>query len=260
MATGGKASANGWLLCRTPRVRPLLRLVAIPPSGAGAGFYHGWGAELPHWVETWAVAAPGREHRLSEPVPRHLADHVEAIAEALRPLDDAPVVLFGHSMGSLVGFELARRLCADASPPPQSLYVSALRPPSLRPDHEPEHLLPAEALIATVRRRYGGLPSEVEAYPEVLEWALGVLRGDLRAMEEYCYQPTMALPIPITAFGGDADPAVPLEDLHEWVRETQREFAVQAFPGNHRYLEAQRSAVLTYLANDLRTRAASASP
>lgn len=43
---------------------------------------------------------------------------------------DKPFVLFGHSFGSLVMFELARKLGRDASVTPLYLVVSGCRPPN----------------------------------------------------------------------------------------------------------------------------------
>ena len=123
MHTGAQTSANGWLVCRTTRPNAQLRLLAVPSAGMGAGLYHGWSAALPSWVEVWAVAAPGREHRLSMPAPDRLIDHAEAIAAAIREWSAMPFVVFGHSMGSVVAFELARHLRLR-----NSQQIPALRP------------------------------------------------------------------------------------------------------------------------------------
>ena len=46
---------------------PRVRLVCIGPAGAGACFFHGWGAALPDWVEVLPVELPGRNTRIREP-------------------------------------------------------------------------------------------------------------------------------------------------------------------------------------------------
>jgi len=213
----------------------------------GAGLYHSWSAGLPSWVEVWAVAAPGREHRLSTPAPSRLVDHVEAIAEAMDGWRDTPFVVFGHSMGALVAFEVVRFLRDQRRPLPMKLFISALRPPWLPEDLEPEHLLSSADLLDAVRRRYGGMPPEVEAFPDVLEWALDVLRADLCALETHHFVMGEPLGVPIVSLGGDADPSVAMSDLEAWAAGTRSDFAVRRFVGNHRYLETARAELLAYI-------------
>lgn len=252
MHTGTLTSANGWLICRTPRSNAQLRLLGVPSAGMGAGLYHGWSTSLPSWVEVWAVAAPGREHRLSDAVPVRLLDHVDAIAQAVSEWSDMPFTVFGHSMGSVVAFELARYLRDQQRPMPSQLFVSALRPPWLPDDVPPEHVLSSAELLEAVRRRYGGMPPGIEAFPDVLEWALEVLRADLRALETHAFVAGKPLDTPIAALGGADDPSVSAADLDAWAAGTTRAFSVRRFAGNHRYLDSARADVLAHVRDVLR--------
>jgi medium-chain acyl-[acyl-carrier-protein] hydrolase len=237
-------ASNKWLVCRNPRPEAQVRLVAVPPAGSGPGLYADWTSALPAWVELWLVVAPGRENRFSESVPRRLVDHVEAIAAALLLMDPLPVALFGHSMGGIVAFEVARRLRDAGRSVPHHLFLSGVRAPLLPRNYEPEHQLPTSQLLHSIRRRYGGLPAEVETHPELLEWSLELLRRDLRALETYHYRPADLLSMPISVLGGDADPSVPVDDLRAWAWETDHAFTLRVFAGDHRFLEGQRDAVL----------------
>ena len=176
---------------------------------------------------------------------------MEAIAGDLALLDDLPTVLFGHSMGGLVAFELARRLRDTGRSSPSHLFVSSVRAPFLPPDASPEHVLPTGELQAVLRRRYGGLPAEVEDHPELLAWSLELLRQDLRALETHRCVPGRPLPVPLSALGGDADPSAPVDDLRPWAAETSSTFSLRVFPGDHRYMESQQEAVLNYVRHQL---------
>ena len=198
------------------------------------------------------MLAPGRETRFSEPIPLRLEEYVEPIAEALRSLDDVPFAIFGHSMGGTLAFETARFHRETGRPLPLRLFISSRRAPSLPRAGEPDHLLPDQELLEVVRRRWGGFPPEVERYPDVVSMALRVLRADLRALETYDSGVTPPLPVPISALGGDGDPSLPVEDLVPWERETSADFELRVFPGDHRYLEKERSALLTHLRTVLR--------
>src|SRR5690349_236164 len=100
--------AGPWLACVRPRPRSSVRLFCFAHAGGGASFFRGWAAGLPESVEVSPVQLPGRETRFREPPFTRLGQLTEALAEALRPHLDRPFAFFGHSLGALVAFELAR--------------------------------------------------------------------------------------------------------------------------------------------------------
>ena len=55
-----------------------------------------------------AIHLPGRETRLREPPFTRAEDSAEAITDALEERLDLPFAFFGHSMGALLSFEVAR--------------------------------------------------------------------------------------------------------------------------------------------------------
>ena len=61
-------------------------------------------------VEVCGIQLPGREDRLGEQAYTRLAPLVQALADAIYPYLDKPFAFYGHSMGSLISFELARQL------------------------------------------------------------------------------------------------------------------------------------------------------
>src|SRR5215813_6314715 len=87
-----------------------VRLFCLHHAGGGAMVFRNWHKALPEWVDACAVVMPGREARHAEEAYSEAELAVEALHEALLPWMDRPFVLFGHSMGALLSFELARRL------------------------------------------------------------------------------------------------------------------------------------------------------
>lgn len=83
------------------------RLICIPHAGGTAAAFAGWVNAIPANVELVAVQPPGRAERMSEPAHVSMAPLVEEIFRALQPFLELPFVLFGHSLGSWVAFELA---------------------------------------------------------------------------------------------------------------------------------------------------------
>ena len=120
---------DSWIACRTPNPQARLRLFCFPYAGAGASIFRTWSDGLPADVEVCPVQIPGRGTRLMETPFTQLAPMVEALAQTIGPLLDKPFAFFGHSLGALVGFELARQLRRQSGVQPVRLFVSADRAP-----------------------------------------------------------------------------------------------------------------------------------
>ena len=80
-----------------------------------------------------------------------------------------PFALFGHSMGALVGFELARALRRRRLPAPERLFVSAFRAPHLPQRRPPLHALPSTISINGVFR-YGATGFPSTSYQDTNYW------------------------------------------------------------------------------------------
>src|SRR6185295_11175567 len=87
-----------------------LRLFCFPYAGGGASAYRGWATALPSDLEVCPVQLPGRESRLREAPFTRPEPLIQTLADVLEPHLDLPFVLFGHSMGGMISFELSREL------------------------------------------------------------------------------------------------------------------------------------------------------
>lgn len=240
--------ANKWLLiaCAVPPVK--FRLFCFPPAGLGGVVFRSWAAKLPAGVELCAVQLPGRTLRLSEPGMTSIPRLAEAITDAIADLPELPFALFGHSMGAVLASEVARSLVARSLLLPSYLIVSGRRPPQVPDTRAPISGLSDDAFVAEINRRYGGIPSEILANPDVLALLLPGLRADMIALEAFRPGPRPPFPIPISAFGGDADLMTPIEHLDEWKSETLGAFSTRVFQGGHFYLDTQREPVVGEIA------------
>lgn len=209
-----------------------MRLVCFPHAGGNASAYRSWAQILPADIGVCPVLLPGREERVMDPPLRSIAAIVDAALSGLLPYLDRPFALFGHSMGALVAFELARQLTARGGPRPQRLYVSGCEAPTHLLRKPPLAGLPTPALVAALAR-LGGTPPEALAHPELLELVLPMIRADFHASESYRFEPCAPLPISITAFAGRDDPDVEIARVADWQAHTQASFALHVVPGDH---------------------------
>lgn len=232
------AGSGTWLVRMKPRPAARLRLLCVPYAGVGPSAYRRWSDALPPDIEVGAVHLPGREARLREPALTRLEPLIDVTAEGLRPFLDRPFALFGHSMGALVAFELARRFRVEGWGEPTHLFVSGRRAPHLPPRHPEIAHLPDAEFVEEIRRRYNGIPDEVLRHPDLLALLLPGLRADLTLIEAYVHRPDRALRCPVSVCGGITDPEATQADLAGWREHAEGAFSLQMFPGGHFFVQS----------------------
>lgn len=238
------------ITCPKPNPQANLRLFCFPYAGGGALSFRSWCDELPLPVEVCPIELPGRGARLMETPFARLDPLVFSLAEAILPKLTKPFAFFGHSMGALVCFELARLLRRDYGLSPVHLFVSGHRAPQLPDPDLPIHALPEQAFLEELRR-YNGTPEEVLDNAEFMQLFLPILRADFAAIENYVYVPAPALDCPIDAFGGLQDWKASCDELEPWKEQTNATFSLQMLPGDHFFLHSARSLLLELLSRKL---------
>jgi surfactin synthase thioesterase subunit len=225
-----------WIRAFHPAPEAPVRLVCLPHAGGSAGFFFPLSRMLAPAVEVLAVQYPGRQDRRNEPVVRSMHVLADLVCEALA---DVPglgrPVLFGHSMGASLAFEVARRMEAAGGPAPRLLIASARRAPSV-PTLTAVHKLDDAGIVAELKR-LSGTAGALFADPEMLRAALPAVRGDYAAIETYTSAPEAAVRCPVEVFHADADPMTDRDQALAWRGHTAAGFALREFSGGHFYLE-----------------------
>ncbi|MGW1468144.1 thioesterase II family protein [Streptomyces sp. NPDC002308] len=213
-----------------------LSLLVLPHAGGNAHAYGGWREHLPADVRLLIGQYPGRGARYCEDLPVSVDDLAQPVVDSL-PADTGELVVFGHSMGSLVAFEVTRALRA-AGRSPRGLIASACRAPVL-PNQCPVHpeRLDDDELVAAIKAR-GGTDDGILDDPELREIVLPSIRADFAIDDAYrCTAPDTRLDCRVTVFGGDADPIVPRDMLAGWSRVSGHEVVPHVLPGDHFYFQ-----------------------
>ncbi len=243
---------NRWLARQPMRGGCRLRLFCLPFAGGGAQVYRNYAQMLPEGVEVCAVQLPGRERRFGEPALTSVAETVTCMLPVMRQLVDVPYVVLGHSLGALVGFELARAMRRAKMPLPVHLVMSGHRGPQLPDPDPPIHDLPDSAFIEELSK-LNGTPAEVFESPELVDLMLPLLRADFAAAETYRYADEQPLECPITALGGDSDPLVSIAEIKGWSVQTTAAFDLHILQGAHFFFQQSQTQFLQVLNNVLGT-------
>ncbi len=214
------------------------RVFAFPFAGAGT-----------LWCRDWKMCPallPGREGRLLEKPLTTMGAVVAALVPAIAPLLDRPYILFGHSMGAGIAFELAHSLIQSGRRTPSALIVSATKAPRLR-----EVIAePTEDELIGQLERLGGLPAGTARNRDWMQHVFPALRADTQLYRQYAPTRRDPLDIPIFAYCGDADPNISIADMEAWGEQTSQEFKLRVFPGGHFYFQPDAGEMLASMEED----------
>jgi medium-chain acyl-[acyl-carrier-protein] hydrolase len=250
MVSSSEGELTPWLI-RRPSQSARLRLFCFPYAGGSALTFRAWGSGLPPDVEVCAVQLPGHGTRMKEQPFARLGPLVRDAAAALRPHLNEPFAFFGHSMGALVAFEVARLLRKEHRLAPRQLFVSGARAPQLDRTEPTTYDLPDSELLEDLRN-LNGTPKEVLEEPELMRMLLPILRADFAVCQTYEYAYDLPLECPVTAFGGTVDTAVSRESLEAWRAQTTSDFSFHLLPGDHFFLNVEQALLLRLLTRELR--------
>lgn len=249
--TNVSADQSPWILRPRPNDAARVRLFTFPYAGVGGSIFRSWAALLPPDVELCLVQLPGRDSRWKEPAFSQMTELLPALLGGMRRYLDRPFAFYGHSLGALISFELARALRHSGLAGPVHLFVAAHRAPQCPNPHPPLGHLADDPFVEQIGRRYGGIPQAVLENPELLALMLPCLRADLTLFESYQYTEQPPLSCPIAVFGGLSDSLVAREALKPWSAQTTGSSQVRTFSGGHFFLQDSRAAVLTSVVDAL---------
>jgi pyochelin biosynthesis protein PchC len=240
-------SDGSWIRpLRDSAQRGQVHLICFPFAGGSAGYFHSLASSLEPDVSVLGVQYPGRQDRRHEPLIEDIGQLADEVCEALIPWETQPLALFGHSMGSVVAFEVARRLERDNRRVPLALFASGRRAPSCHRDQS-SYATDDDSIIANLRW-LGGTDLALLDDDEMTSLILPVIRGDYRAVATYRAPTTETmLNVPIVAITGDHDPSVSFEEASAWRGHTARSFDIKVLAGGHFFIHEHIVEIADYV-------------
>lgn len=237
-------------ICSSPRPWAPLRLFCFPYAGGTSAVFREWARALPATIEVVAAELPGHGHRIAEPLMNQLNPVINEIADSILPFLDRDYAFFGHSMGATLAYELSHRLRNDRGTQPCHLFVAGRNAPHVPSRKAPTYAL-SDADFVDELRRLNGTPTEVLANPDMLDFVMPLLRADFQLIQTYKYSPRPPLDCPVSAFTGEEDPDVLLEDVRPWSQHTSGNFSMTVMAGDHFFLDNRRDELLRHITTGL---------
>ncbi len=223
------------------------KVVCFHWSGGNANSFKHWIKKFKNEnIELYSVTWKGGDltcESVSEVI-RLVADEMINLSDILDK--NSNVFFFGHSLGGLIAFELAKHLENLGFDNIKHLIVSAVKSPkelsgeNVNPNVPKRHKHKDEELFDYIVS-IGGLPSGV--HPDFLKFALSDIKKDYKIFETYSFDDSLkCINCGLTTFGGINDSSVYPSYLVDWNQYTYGPYYNRLFgkidnnEANHFYL------------------------
>jgi len=225
-----------------------ISLICLPYAGGSAQVYKRWSNKLHSAVRLVPAELAGRGSRMSEPFYSNLEEAVEDLLPLVKEtaLASDSYALFGHSMGSLLGYELLHALNEEGFPLPSAVFLSGRGAPHCEQDKARRiHTLPDDEFLNELKK-LGGMPDELFRHLELLNMFMPILRADFKLVGEYEYRMRPPLPLRLTILSGKDDVYVE-GSLSEWEHYATRGSELMLFDGGHFFLHEREDEIVEVL-------------
>ena len=242
-----RLDADGWIVSLNSLENPKARLLCLPHEGGRAEYFNSWLPHLRSGIELLAVELPGHGERSKESPCTDMDAIVRQILEAsFAHLHDKPLLIFGHSLGALLAYELTVAFARAELPMPKRLILSGHQAPSDSESYFPamSHLDDQDFFEDLVNEDC--LSQRVLKEPEAVAMELDSIRADYVLRESYQPRTQALLNIPVEVFAGSRD-KIPLGNLLEWQQVGRQPVHVCVFKGDHFFIEEDKATMLGHL-------------
>ena len=214
----------------------IIKLFCIPYAGGCGSLYYKWKNNLDMYIQLEPIELKARGKRFNERFYETLEEAVEDIFEDIKSkiLHDE-YAIYGHSMGSLLAYELYYKINKENIRLPKHIFFSGYKAPSIPRREKQIYLLPDEEFIKEVID-LGGTPQELVDNEELLQLFTPILRNDFKMLEKYIYKEKKdKIKCDVSIFNGKEDD-ITLEEILAWKYHTDKGFKVYNFEGNHFFI------------------------
>lgn len=210
-----------------------VRVIFLPHAGGSASFFYELCSYLNPTIECIAIQYPGRQDRLDEDMIGNIDDYADLITEAIEDLEDKPTILFGHSMGSIIAYNMLSRN-KEKLGFVKFLLVSAHNPPNKYIDYDSDSL--EDDAIIDYLKEIGGLDEIILSNNDMMKVILPTVKNDLKAVKSFFINNPLQIEVPVCAIIGSEDKYTDMISVGEWGYLTNKWFDIRELIGGHFYM------------------------
>lgn len=219
-------------------------LFCLPYAGGSQVIYYKWKKHLSKSITLYPIELKGRGSRINENLYSNVFEAVEDILNEVKSkIQDDDYAIFGHSMGSILAYELYHEIKKRNLKEPNHMFFSGQKPPSIARDPEKISELCDNDFIKKVID-LGGTPNEILEDKDILKLFIPILKADFKILETYEYNyDNNKIDCNISIFNGKKD-NIKIHELIEWTEFTNKNCKFYEFNGGHFFINDETQAII----------------
>ncbi|WP_218011789.1 thioesterase II family protein [Bacillus cereus] len=231
-----------------------IALFCLPYAGGSERIYANWQKYLDSSIELHAIELSGRGKRFNEPLYSSLDEAIEDIYSQIKPYLYKPFIFFGHSMGSLLAYELAYKVKQLNGVNPLHIFLSGGKTPQGYSNENKEiHLFPDEKFKNEIKQM-GGTPQEILDNPELLDIFIPILKSDFKIIENYIFSNNnFKFDCNITVLHGREDDILE-EEILRWKLYTKNNCNIVPFEGGHFFINEFAESIVKLINQEIQNK------
>lgn len=216
-----------------------IKLFCIPYAGGSGSSYLKWKPLLSQAIELVPVELAGRGKRFREPLYSLFEEAVDDLYKIIYPHTlDMKYAIFGHSMGSILAYELTYMLFEKGNVLPKHIIFSGRMPP--KRNFPTKKHLKSDAEFEDDIIRLGGTERAIIENSELKSIVFPIIKADYKLLDGYKYKENnMKLPMDFSVFYGEHDSIDVNENIYEWADYTNKKCDLYCFSGSHFFINEQ---------------------
>lgn len=211
-------------------------LFCLPYAGGSETIYYRWRQFLGESIKLWPIELKGRGKRYNQEFYDNLEEAVNDIYDSIKDeIEKDDYAIYGHSMGSLLAYELYYKIVSMGKRKPKHIFFSGYSAPNIIKEREITYTLPDYDFMNKIIE-LGGTPQEVIDNKELLDLFIPILKNDIKILEKYQYiDREEKIGCDISVLNGSKD-TMKLNEIIEWRKHGSKKCKMYTFDGNHFFI------------------------
>ena len=228
-----------------------LQILCFPYAGGSESIYSKWIDHIKGDIEIIAICLPGRARRFTDPPHCSVVELVNELFPDVEAILKKPYVIFGHSMGSKIGYELLKKIVANNLTLPKKFIASACVAPSVNEQDKSLWKMPDQEFLEAVVSM-NGIPEEVASNVKFMSFLTPMLKNDFKMSCSYFDQCSPKLEVEAHVVYGTFD-RLPEDHVSQWCMHFCGRTYFYPIEGDHFYIENQRELFFKVINSILKT-------